>query len=324
MRLRGLAVTVALTAVLTATIALPVQAQWPVKPVRLIVANSAGAATDVAGRVFADLLAKRTGQAITVENRPGGDGMIGAQAVVGSAPDGYTLFFASQSTVAIDPNLHRTMPFDPVRDFTAIAVICDDTGPTAIFAHASLPFTTLPGMLEYAKANPGKLAYASTVPLFTMLGEWLERRANVRLTEVRYKTTPQATQDVLGGVVPIYITAYGPMESNVRAGKLKVLAVTVRQQDIAQIPTVADTFADFSMLGSIFLLGPARMPADMVQKINAEAAGVVKDPKFNDTLKPLRWQNLEGARTPQGTVEYIRVQRERWGKFIAETGRKPD
>ena len=297
---------------------------WPAKPVRLLVANSAGAATDVAGRVFADLLSKRTGLAIAVENRPGGDGLIGAQAVVGSAPDGYTLFFASQSTVAIDPNLHKTMPFDPVRDFTAIAVICDDTGPTAIFANPSLPFTNLAGMVEYARANPGKLAYGSTVPLFTMLGEWIEHRANVKLTEVRYKTTPQATQDALGGVVPIYITAYGPMEQNVKAGKLRVLAVTVRQQDIAHIPTVAETFPEFSMIGSIFLLGPAKMPGDVVQRINAETSAVVKDPKFNETLKPLRWQNLEGARTPQGTVDYIRVQRERWGKFIAETGRKPD
>jgi tripartite-type tricarboxylate transporter receptor subunit TctC len=298
--------------------------QWPSKPIRLVVANSAGAATDVAGRVFADQLARRIGTAVAVDNRPGGDGMIGAQAVVSSAPDGYTLFFASQSTVAIDPALHKSMPFDPVRDFTALAVVCDDTGPTAIFAHPSLPFANLPGMIEYARANPGKLAYGTTVPLFQMLGEWLERRANIKWTEVRYKTTPQATQDALGGVVPIYITAYGPMEQNVKAGKLRVLAVTVRQSDIRQIPTVADTFPDFSMLGSIFLLGPAKIPADIAQRINAITDQVVKDPKFNEQLKPLRWQNLEGARSLAGTVDYIRVQRERWGKFIEETGRKPE
>ena len=133
------------------------------------------------------------------------------------------------------------------------------------------------------------------------------------------------------GAMPLTETEYGvgdgPVISRIqRPGQsaLKVLAVTVRQQDIAQIPTIADTFPDFSMLGSIFLLGPAKMPTDMVQKINAETAAVVKDPKFNETLKPLRWQNLEGARTPQGTVEYIRVMRERWAKFIAESGRKPD
>src|SRR3954470_14287688 len=167
-------------------LAFPAGAQqaWPTKPVRLLVANSAGAATDVAGRVFADLLSKRTGQAIAVENRPGGDGMIGAQAVVGSAPDGYTLFFASQSTVAIDPNLHKTMPFDPVHDFTAIAVVCGDTGPTAIFAHPSMPFSNLSGLVEYAKANPGKLSYGTTVPLFQMLGEWIERRASIQWSEV--------------------------------------------------------------------------------------------------------------------------------------------
>jgi tripartite-type tricarboxylate transporter receptor subunit TctC len=295
--------------------------QWPVKPVRLVVANSAGAATDVAGRVYADLLSRRTGQPIAVENRPGGDGMIGAQAVVSAAPDGYTLFFASQSTVAIDPNLHKTMPFDPVRDFTAIAVVCDDTGPTAIFAHPSMPFSNLPGLVEYAKQNPGKLAYGTTVPLFQMLGEWIGRRAGIQWTEVRYKTTPQANSDALGGIVQVYITAYGPMVPNVNAGRLKVLAVTVRQNDITHIPTVAETFPGFSMQGSIFLLGPAKIPPDIVQRISSETSGVVKDPKFNDTLKPLRWQNVGGARTPAEAVEYIRATRERWAKFIAETGR---
>ncbi len=298
--------------------------QWPTKPVRLVIANSAGAATDVAGRVFADLLSKRTGQAIAVENRPGGDGLIGAQAVIGAQPDGYTLFFASQSTVAIDPNLKKDMPFDPVKDFTALAVICDDTGPTAIFSHPSLPFTTLQGMVDYARANPGKLSYGTTVPLFQMLGEWIEHRAKIQWTEVRYKTTPQATQDALSGQVPVYITAYGPMVPHVKAGKLRILAVTVRQKDIADIPTVAETFPGFSMLGSIFLLGPAKMTGDLVQRINAESDAVVRDPKFNEVLKPLRWQNLEGARSPQGTVEYIRTMRERWGKFIAETGRQPE
>jgi tripartite-type tricarboxylate transporter receptor subunit TctC len=307
-----------------ATASAHAQQPWPVKPVRLIVANSAGAATDVAGRVFADVLSRRVNQAVAVENRPGGDGMIGAQAVVNAAPDGYTLFFASQSTVAIDPNLHKTMPFDPVRDFTALAVICDDTGPTAIFAHPSMPFSTLQGMVDYAKANPGKLSYSTTVPLFQMLGEWIERRAGIQWTEVRYKTTPQATQDSLGGQVPIYITAYGPMVPNVKAGKLKVLAVTVRQQDIAEIPTVAETFPGFSMLGSIFLLGPAKMPPDLVARVNAEAGAAVKDPRFNESLKALRWQNLEGGRTPAETVEYIRLTRERWARFIAETGRKPE
>ena len=124
---------------------------WPAKTIRMVVANSAGSATDVAGRVFGDLLSKLISRPVAIENRPGGDGFIGAQAVISAAPDGYTLFFASQSTVAIDPNLHKTMPFDPVKDFTAISVICDDTGPTAIFAHPSMPFETLQGLVDYAK-----------------------------------------------------------------------------------------------------------------------------------------------------------------------------
>ena len=301
------------------------QQPWPTKPVRLIVANSAGAATDVAARVFADQLSRRSEKPITVENRPGGDGLVGAQVVVSAPPDGYTLFFASQSTVAIDPNLRKSMPFDPVRDFTVLAIICDDTGPSGVFAHPSMPFNTLPGMIDYAKANPGKLTYAVTVPIFAMLGEWLQRTAGIKMVEVPYKSTPQATQDALTGQVSLYIQLYGQMEPNLRAGKLKLLAVTVRQPDIAGLPSVGDVFPGFSMQGSMFLLGPAGMAPDLVQRINHETDAVVKNPAFNQTLMPLRWRNAEGsARTPQEAVEYVRQTRERWTKFIAETGRQPE
>ena len=296
---------------------------WPVKPVRLVVANSAGSATDVAGRVFADQLAKLVSRPVAIENRPGGDGFIGAQTVISAPPDGYTLFFASQSTVAMDPHLHKSMPFDPVRDFTALSVICDDTGPTAIFAHPSMPFETLQGMVDYAKKNPGKLNYGSTVPLFTLLADWVQNRAGITLNEIRYKTTPQANQDSLGGQLQVYITAYGPMEPNVKAGKLRVLAVSVRQADITQIPTVAETFPGFDMRGGIFLLGPANMPADIAQRISSASASVVRDPQFNQALKTLRWQNTGGGRSPAETTEFIRAQRERWGQLIRQAGVEP-
>ncbi len=314
-------------ALLALCISFSVHAQqpWPTKPVRLVVANSAGAATDVAARVFADQLSRRVDKPIAVENRPGGDGLVGAQAVVSSPPDGYTLFFASQSTVAIDPNLRKQMPFDPVRDFTVLAVICDDTGPTGVFAHPSMPFNTLPAMVDYARANPGKITYGVTVPIFAMLGEWLQRRAGVQLVEVPYKNTPQATQDAVAGQVSLYIQLFGQMEPNLRAGKLKVLAVTVRQPDIANIPTVADIYPGFSMRGSMFLLGPAGMASDLVQRVNRETDAVVKNPLFNQTLKPLRWRNAEAsARTPPEAVEFVRQTRERWTKFIGETGRQPE
>jgi len=300
------------------------QQPWPTKPIRLVVANSAGAATDVAGRVFADQLARRLERPVTVENRPGGDGLVGAQAVVAAAPDGYTLFLASQSTFAIDPNLRKSMPFDPVRDFTAIAVVFDDTGPSGIFAHPSQPFTTLTEMVQTARSQPGRLAYATTVPIFSMLGEWIQRRAGITLTEVPYKSTPQATQDAIAGQVPLYINAYGTVEQHVRSGKLRALALTVRQPDLASIPGIAEVFPGFSMMGAIVLLGPAGLPADIAQRLNRETDAVVRNPQFNEMLKSLRWQNVEGARSVPGTAEFMRALRERWAQFIAEAGRRPE
>src|SRR6185369_10046213 len=118
-------------------------------------------------------------QAVIIENRPGGDGLIGAQAVVAATPDGYTLFLASVSTVAIDPHLKKSMPFDPARDFSPIAVIVDVTGANGVFVHPSMAVTTLQGLLDFVRANPGKVSYATTVPLFSMMGEWIEKRAGI-------------------------------------------------------------------------------------------------------------------------------------------------
>jgi tripartite-type tricarboxylate transporter receptor subunit TctC len=300
------------------------QQPWPSKPVRLVIANAPGAITDVAGRIFSDMFARQIGQPVIIENRPGGDGLIGAQAVVSAPPDGYTLFLASVSTVAIDPHLRKSMPFDPARDFTAIAMIVDETGANGIFAHPSAPFSSLQGLIEFARANPGKLSYATTVPLFSMIGEWIQKRAGISMTEVRYKGTPQATQDALAGQVPVYIQAYGTVEPHVKAGKLRMLALTVRQDDLPGVPTVADVFPGFSMRGGITLLGPAPMAPDTVARINAAAAAVVKDPRYKQQLKPLRWENTGGARSPQEVVEFIRLLREEWGRVIAEIGRKPE
>ena len=156
-----------------------------------------------------------------------------------------------------------------------------------------------------------------------MLADWIQARADIKMNEIRYKTTPQANQDALSGQLQVYITAYGPMVPNVNAGKLRVLAVTVRQPDITHIPMVAETFPGFEMRGGIFLLGPANLNAEVIQRINSAADSVVRDPQFNLTLKNLRWQNVGGGRTPAETVEFIRIQRERWGQFIKEAGRTP-
>jgi tripartite-type tricarboxylate transporter receptor subunit TctC len=302
------------------------QAQrWPgSQPVRVLVANSPGTATDVAARVYSDILAKQTGGNIVVENRPGADGYLAAQETARSAPDGNTLFFASQSIFGIDPHIKKVMPVDPDRDFTHLAVMIDDSGATGLFAHPSTPFSTLPEMVAYAKSNPGKLSYASIVPLFSMIGGWIAHRSGIDLLEVKYKSAPQAYQDVMAGRVPLHLDAFGSMEPHVKAGKLKVLAVTRRMDDYPQLPLFTATYPDYRQPSFLVLVGPPKMPEALATQINRATAAVVENPRFNQDLAKLRWRNVDGARTPKETSALILKGRAEWGAFIKEIGLQPE
>ena len=296
---------------------------WPVKPVRLVVANAPGAAVDTGARIIANSLAAKLGQTVVVDNRPGADGYIAAEAIVRSAPDGYTLFFASQSVIAVDPHIKKSMPFDVERDFTPIAVLVDDSGAHGLFAHPSAPFTTLQEMLGYARANPGKMTVAISVPFFSMLASWLDKRAGIQTLQVPYKSAAQAVQDTLAGRVSLFLTNFAFLERYVQAGKVRVLAVTRPVNDWPQVPTYASIFPGFTFTTFFSLVGPGGMAPELVDRINRAAAAVVEAPKFNQDLAKIRWRNLDGARTPEGTAEFIRQARADWGAFIKEIGLQP-
>jgi tripartite-type tricarboxylate transporter receptor subunit TctC len=314
---------VLLTAVLPLLAGTAHSQSWPAKPVRVVVANSPGAGTDIAARVFTGSLSQRVSQSVVVENRPGADGYIAAETVARSAPDGYTLFFASQSFFGIDPHIKKSMPVDPVRDFTPIAVMCDDTGASGLYAHPSMPFTSIPEMVAHAKANPGKLSVATVVPLFSMMNAWIGKRGGIEILDVKYKSSAQATQDVIAGRVPLLLQSFGTMEQHVKSGKVRVLALSRAVDDYPQFPTFASVFPGFKQPSYMVLMGPAGMDAELTRRINRAAAAVVEDAKFNQDLRKLRWRNLGGARTPEGTAQFLRQARADWGEFIRETGLRP-
>lgn len=301
------------------------QTGWPNRPIRLMVGNSAGAGPDIVARILADHMSRRLGNAWVVENRPGADGMIAAEATARSAPDGYTLMLSSQSPVAVDMHIKKSLPIDPTTAFSPIAIIVDESAGMAIGVHPSLPVKTLPELIAYAKANPGKLSFSTTVAYGTMFGAWLKKRTGVEMVEVRYKVASQAVQDAVAGRVQVAFQSPGALGTQVKAGKLRFVAFGTARRiaDWPDIPIVAETLPDFGMRGFMVLIGPAGIPTDAVQKLNAEAAAVVKDPKFTQELGKIYWYNFEGARTPQGTTEFIRSQRETWGKLIREIGYEP-
>ena len=300
------------------------QTAWPGATTKVVLGSSPGTATDLAARIVCDALARETGTAVVTDNRPGADGYIAADQVAHAAPDGQTLFFASQSIFGIDPHLRKNLPVDPERDFTPIAVLVDDTGPTGIFVHPSLPFTSLAGMSAWGRANPGRLSVATIVPLFSVVSAWVGKRTGTDILEVKYKSAPQAVQDVLAGRVTLYLDAWASMEQNVKAGRLRALAVSEPLDDQPQVQTLPSLYPGYRQPSFMVLAGPPGMSAALVERINRVAASVVENPRFNQDLARLRWRNTGGARTPQGTAEHMRRARADWGTYIREAGVVPE
>lgn len=302
------------------------QANWPNRPIRFLVGNSTGAAPDIVARILADYMSRALGQAWAVENRPGADGMIAAEAVGRSQPDGYTLLLGSQGPMAIDMHLKKTVPVDSLKDFSLMAVIVDETTGMAVAVHPSLPVKTLAELITYAKANPGKLSFSTTVAYGTMFGAWMAKTTGVEMVEVRYKVASQAVQDVVSGRVQVAFQSPAALGAQVKGGALRFLsfATAKRIADWGDVPTVAETYPNFSMRGFMILAGPAGISREIVQRLNKEAAIIAKDPKFMQDLAKIYWYNFEGARTPEGTYEFVRREREVWGAFVKNIGLKPE
>lgn len=312
---------VALTLIATPAFA---QQPWPTKSIRLVIANSPGAAPDLIARVLSEQLAKSTGQPWLVENRPGGDELIAADAVVHAAPDGYTLLLVSQSFVAVNPNTFKSMPVDPARDFMALAVVIDTT-PIAIGVSTSLPAGNLAELIALAKKQPGKISYGVTVPILAMVGQWLSFRAGIEMTEIMYKSSAQQLSDAVTGTVPVIISttlSIGPMA---KAGKLRILGVTSpnRVEGFPDVPSVMETFPDLNPGGGLVILGPLGLRPEVVSRINRETDAAVKSSEFTRRVAEFGWANVNGARTPAETAEYIRVQRERWAKVVKDLRIQP-
>ena len=203
------------------------QAQsWPDRPIKFISSQAAGNGTDVVGRLVADRLSARVGQPIVFENRPGGGNVIGTQAAARSAPDGYTFFFASAAALVTDPYTFKSLPYNPMKDFTVISRIAEVT--FTVLAHPDVPAKNLPELFAYAKANPDKLTIATDGPrrFSGMIAAWLNKLGGTNISYVPYTQMTQGLQDVIAGRVQLLILAFPAAKGLVASGKLRALAVT--------------------------------------------------------------------------------------------------
>jgi tripartite-type tricarboxylate transporter receptor subunit TctC len=309
----------------TATLALaggsaPAAEAYPSKPIKLIVPFPPGGPTDIMGRIVARLIGDKLKQTVVVENKPGAGGNLGTDAVAKSPSDGYTLALTAVSALAIAPALQPRLPYNVNTDLTPIVRVGLTKG--AIVAHPSVPFNDLKGMVAYAKANPGKLAYGSSGvgTANHLAGEMLAAVAGIELIHVPYKGTAPLVQDLLGGQLPMSIesslSSAGP---NVKEGRLKAIAVIsgTRSPLLPSVPTVAEQgYPGFDVAIWFGLVGPAKLPADVVAVLNQ---AVVEGLKTADVAERFAKIGAEPAPdTPAEFRAYILAEQQRWAKVVRD------
>lgn len=244
---------------------------WPARPVKMIIPFPPGGTLDLVGRMLAQKLGEQTGQTFVVENRAGGQGMIGADAVAKAPADGYTLLF-NASTFTTTPMVVKSAPYDVARDFTPVVLVAK--APLSVAVNKDVPFNDIKGLIAHAKANPGKLSFAigSSASAGHLATESLKRAAGLDLQIVPYKGTGPAMQDLVGGQIQGFIDPVLGSYQFYKSGRLKVIGVTsaARVNLLEEVPTVGETVPGYEFLSWYGVWGPAKLPADIAQRLNAE------------------------------------------------------
>ncbi len=307
--------------------ALPALAQqpYPTKAVRLIVPFPPGGGNDILARAVGQRLSERLGQQVVVDNRGGAGGLVGATLAASALPDGYTLFLASLGNLAVNPALHEKPPYDPVRDFAPITLLA--TSSFIIVVTNSLPATSIKEFVALAKAKPGGLNYGSAGAgsSLHLTAEVFKQATGINLVHVPYKGTAPAITELIAGQVQVMFSTMPPALPQVKAGKLRALGVTTakRAASAPDLPTVAEAgFAGFDVSNWQGMLGPAKLPRALVDKLNADLNAVLKTPQMIDTLAA---QGLEAAGgTPEQFAALIKKEVAKYAAVIKAAGIKAD
>jgi tripartite-type tricarboxylate transporter receptor subunit TctC len=294
---------------------------YPSRPVRVIVSFPPGSTPDIVGRALAGRLQEAMGQPFVVENRSGAGGNVGADAVAKAAPDGYTLLVSTNGVFAINKALYKAMPFDPDKDLAPLSLLA--TAPQMLVVHPSLGLKDFKSFVEYAKRNPGKLSYGSvgggSASHLTM--ELLKSDAGVDLVHVPYKGFPPAVTDLLSGNIHTMFAIVPGVLPHVKAGKMTPLAVTaLKRSDLApEVPSVAELgLPQLESLAWIGLGGPARLPADVVDRITSETARGMRRPEVRELLGRQGFDVVAGS--PAEFSRWIQAEAAKWTRVIGASG----
>jgi len=297
---------------------------YPAKPLRMIVAQSAGGNADIVARAVGQKLAAALGQPVVIDNRGGGGGIIAADMVVKAPPDGYTLLLAS-SAFGVTPSLQQKLPYDPLRDLAPITLVA--SAPNILVVHPAQPLKSVRELVAYARANPGKLNFGSSGNGGSthLAGELFKLMAGIDIVHVPYKGAAPALVDLLAGNVQLMFASMPSAITHVRAGRLRALAVTGARRSAAapELPTVAETgLADFETSAWQGMFAPAATPRAIITRLHSEVARAVNLPDLKERL------TAEGAEpvanTPEDFAAYLRRELPKWAKVVKAAGIRAD
>ena len=297
---------------------------YPAKPMRIICAFPVGGIADIYARVIGARLGEAWGQPIVVENRTGAGGTIAAEAVARSPADGYTLVMGSVGTHAVNAALFAKLPYDPVRDFSPIALVLEAEG--LLVVHPSVPVQSVADLIAHARSNPGKLTFASAGmgTASHLAGELFKSMAGVEMTHVPYKGNVPAITDLLAGQTALLFATMPTVLPHAKAGKLRALATigATRAAATPELPTVGEALPGFEVNNWIGLFAPAGTPADIVRRWNAEVTRIMQAPDIQARLP------AEGARfaphTPEQFASFVKAEIAKWAPVVKASGARAD
>ena len=295
------------------------QTSYPNAPISLVVPFAAGSGTDAVARIVVKKLGERLNQPVLVDNKAGANGQIAATFVAKAKPDGYTLLMTTNTSHSANPSLVKELKYDPIKDFTPVARVGEL--PFALMVSAKDPSKTMNEWLDHARANPGKLSYATPNSTSLVSSETIKRIGKVDVLGVPYKSSPQALTDLISGVIQMYVADVGSSMGMIKAGSVRVLAVTTKQplSSLPGVPPIAESIPGFDLTSWNGIFGPAGVPKDVVNKLNTELQAVLADKEVQAQLKQIGFE-VWPSKTPEEFSRYVSDQLVHWASMIRQAG----
>jgi tripartite-type tricarboxylate transporter receptor subunit TctC len=295
---------------------------YPSKPITIVVPFGAGSGTDSIARIIGQYLQNALNQSVVIENKVGASGVLAATYVARAAPDGYTLLMATNSTHSANPHLFKSLSYDPVKDFAPVARAGSYV--FMLVVNPAVPARTLPDLVAYAKANPGKLTYASGNTTGIVAGETLKSKAGIDVLHIPYKSTPPAINDLLGGRVSMMFIDLAPGLEHVRAGTMRALAVTTRERSalLPDLPSLSEAgIPGYDVTSYAALFAPAGTPKEIVDRLNAEVQKIIANPDAKARIAVTGFDAFSGP--PETLAAFVQSELVNWGKLIKDAGIEP-